>query len=113
MPRQDYLTLLKNCKLIIGNSSSGIIESSTFKTPCVNIGRRQNNRYRAKNVIDVLNLNHKELEKAYKKALSSKFKSTINKIKNPYGDGKSSKLIVDIILDTIIDDKLIKKELTY
>ena len=113
LPRQDYLTLLKNCKLIIGNSSSGIIESSTFKTPCVNIGRRQNNRYRAKNVIDVLNLNHKELEKAYKKALSSKFKSTINKIKNPYGDGKSSKLIVDIILDTIIDDKLIKKELTY
>jgi len=113
LPRQDYLTLLKNCKLIIGNSSSGIIESSTFKTPCINIGRRQNNRYRAKNVIDVLNLNHKELEKAYKKALSSKFKSTISKIKNPYGDGKSSKLIVDIILDTNIDDKLIKKELTY
>ena len=113
LPRQDYLTLLKNCKLIIGNSSSGIIESSTFKTPCINIGRRQNNRYRAKNVIDVLNLNHKELEKAYKKALSLKFKSTISKIKNPYGDGKSSKLIVDIILDTNIDDKLIKKELTY
>tara|TARA_A100001015_G_scaffold320209_1_gene445785 strand:+ start:4230 stop:5372 length:1143 start_codon:yes stop_codon:yes gene_type:complete len=113
LPREDYLTLLKNCKLIIGNSSSGIIESSTFKTPCINIGRRQNNRFRAANVIDVLKIESNQLEKAYKKALSSSFKNKIIKIKNPYGDGKSSKLIVDIILNTKIDENLIKKELTF
>lgn len=113
LPRNDYLSLLKQSKCIIGNSSSGIIESSTFKTPCINVGRRQNKRFRAKNVIDVPDMTLNKLEKAYKKAFSILFKKKINKIKNPYGAGNSSKLIVDIIMKTKINDELIKKDLTY
>ena len=113
LPRKDYLAFLKYSELIIGNSSSGIIESSTYKIPCINVGRRQNKRLRPKNVIDVPIINHKFLENSFKKALSSKFKLRLKSIKNPYGDGKSSAKIVNQILKTNINDKLIYKELEY
>ena len=41
---QDFLSLLKNCLFLIGNSSSGIIEAPYFRTPFINVGKRQNNR---------------------------------------------------------------------
>ena len=53
LSRSDYLSLLCNAQLILGNSSSGILEAPTFKTPCINIGYRQSGRLRAMNVIDV------------------------------------------------------------
>ncbi len=113
LPRKDYLTLLKNSKCIIGNSSSGILESSSFKTPCINIGFRQNGRLRAKNVIDIFKLSEKTIKKAFKKISSKKFKLKIKTIKNPYGDGKSSKRIIDILSKTEINDKLMFKRITY
>ena len=39
-----YLTLLKNCRFILGNSSSGIIEAPYFGVPSINLGNRQKNR---------------------------------------------------------------------
>ena len=113
LPRKDYLILLRNSKCIVGNSSSGIIESSSFKIPCINIGDRQKGRYRAKNVIDVQNVDLKNLVSAYKKINTKKFKSKIKKITNPYGDGKSSERIINELLKTKIDDKLMQKEMTY
>ena len=113
LPRKDYLTLLKNSKCIIGNSSSGILESSTFKTPCINIGYRQNGRLRAKNVVDISKLSEKTLKKAFEKISSKKFKLMIKMIKNPYGDGKSSNRIIDILGKTEINDKLMFKKITY
>ena len=97
----------------MGNSSSGLIEAPTFKIPCVNIGRRQNKRLKAKNVIDVMDYNKKKIILAIKKALSSKFKSGLHNLKNPYGNGKSSIKIVEHLLNTKIDQKLLFKELTY
>ena len=113
LPRKDYLTLLKNSKCIIGNSSSGILESSTFKTPCINIGYRQNGRLRAKNVVDISKLSETTLKKAFEKISSKKFKLMIKMIKNPYGDGKSSNRIIDILGKTEINDKLMFKKITY
>ena len=113
LPRKDYLAFLKYSELIIGNSSSGIIESSTYKIPCINVGRRQNKRFRPMNVIDVPIIKHNSLVNSFKKAISTKFKLSLKSIKNPYGDGKSSAKIVDQILKTNINDKLIYKELEY
>ena len=95
------------------NSSSGIIEAPTFKVPCVNIGRRQNKRLKAKNVIDVSGHNKSEITKAINKALSKKFKDKLKNLKNPYGNGRSSKKIVDILLKTTVDKNLLFKEITY
>ncbi|MDA7829064.1 UDP-N-acetylglucosamine 2-epimerase [bacterium] len=113
LPRFDYLLLLKHCKCIVGNSSSGIIESPTFKTPCINIGDRQRGRYRAKNVIDVKTVTSKNLAKAYKFSQSKNFKKKTKLMTNPYGDGNSSKKILKFILETRIDDNLMTKKLTY
>ena len=111
--REKYLYILKNASCIVGNSSSGIIEAPTFKIPCVNIGRRQNKRLKTKNVIDVLNHNKNEITKAINKALSKKFKNKLKNLKNPYGNGRSSKEIVDILLKTTVDKNLLFKEVTY
>jgi GDP/UDP-N,N'-diacetylbacillosamine 2-epimerase (hydrolysing) len=113
LPREQYLTLLKNTKCIIGNSSSGILESPTFKVPCINLGNRQFGRLRAKNVIDVNKISEKKLKKAFILSQSRNFKSKIKSVINPYGDGNSSYKILKIILNTKIDDKLMFKKLTY
>jgi GDP/UDP-N,N'-diacetylbacillosamine 2-epimerase (hydrolysing) len=113
LPRSEYLGLLKNCQLLIGNSSSGIIESSSFKVPVINLGRRQNNRYRPKNVIDLKTISMKLILKNIKKATSQKFYRIIKNITNPYGDGNSSKKIIKILKQTKVDDKLLFKSLTY
>jgi GDP/UDP-N,N'-diacetylbacillosamine 2-epimerase (hydrolysing) len=111
--RADYLGLLKNCSCIVGNSSSGLLEAPTFKVPAVNIGRRQNLRYRGINVIDV-DFNFDKIVFAIKKALSTEFKEYLFKnCVNPYGDGHSAERIVDLLVNTKIDSKLLTKNLTY
>jgi len=113
IPRLDFLSLMKNCSVMIGNSSAGIIESPSFCIPVVNIGLRQEGRERAKNIIDV-NHNKNEIKKAIKKAIfEQKFRTNIKKCRNPYGNGMASKKIVDILSKIKIDKKLLQKKLTY
>tara|TARA_B100000963_G_scaffold347729_1_gene354405 strand:+ start:3618 stop:4760 length:1143 start_codon:yes stop_codon:yes gene_type:complete len=113
LPRHEYLILLKNTKCIIGNSSSGILESPSFKVPCINLGFRQHGRVQANNVINVKKIVGFNLKKALKKLDSNKFKKNLQKVINPYGSGNSSKKILDIILNTKIDMKLMFKRMTY
>ena len=92
-----YLSLLKNASLMIGNSSSGIIEAPSFELPVVNIGDRQKGRIRAANVIDVPVCEQNEIETALNKAVSKDFKESIKGLKNPYGEGHTSEKIVEIL----------------
>jgi UDP-N-acetylglucosamine 2-epimerase (non-hydrolysing)/GDP/UDP-N,N'-diacetylbacillosamine 2-epimerase (hydrolysing) len=113
LPQLEYLSLLKYSNVLVGNSSSGIIESSSFKLPVVNIGIRQDGRERANNVIDVSHDKNK-ITKAIEKALyDKKFKDVVAKSKNPYGSGKSSKHIVKVFREIEITPKLIQKKITY
>ena len=113
LPRHEYLILLKNTKCIIGNSSSGILESPSFKVPCINLGFRQHGRVQANNVINVKKIAGFNLKKALEKLDSKKFIKNLQKVINPYGSGNSSKKILDIILNTKIDMKLMFKRMTY
>ena len=113
LPRENYLQLLRYSNCIIGNSSSAIIESPSFRIPAINVGRRQNKRLRSKNIIDVKKLTVKNILNAYKKSQSNSFKKKIQNIKNPYGKGDSSKRILDILTETKIDNKILVKDLTY
>ena len=92
----NYLSLLKYCVILIGNSSSGIIEAPSFKKPSINIGNRQRGRIKAISVIDCKPEKSKIIS-AIKKALSVKFQNQIKKCKNPYDKGNSSKKIIKII----------------
>lgn len=113
LKREDYLGLLKNTICIIGNSSSGILEAPTFKIPAVNIGRRQNLRFRGVNVLDC-GFKEEEIDAAIRKAMSTEFREYLNQYcKNPYGDGHSSERILNLLIDTKVDEKWIIKNLTY
>ena len=93
-----YLNLLKNCELVIGNSSSGIIEAPSFKIPTINIGERQEGRLKAKSTIDC-DTNKQQIIKSIETAIEKKFKTICARVVNPYGDGMSSKRIVKILKD--------------
>ncbi len=113
LKREDYLGLLKHCECIVGNSSSGLLEAPTFRIPAVNIGRRQNMRFRGNNVIDV-DFSVGKIIEAVEKAMSAQFRSYLRQnVDNPYGDGHSSEKILRLLTETKIDDKLIIKHLTY
>lgn len=113
LKREIYLGLLKYCRCIVGNSSSGLLEAPTFRTPAVNIGRRQNMRFRGNNVIDV-DFRQEEIEEAVRKAMSEEFLQFLEShVDHPYGDGHSSEKILDLLLNTKIDEKLLVKQLTY
>ena len=88
--------MLKNCDVLIGNSSSGIIEAPSFKKPTVNIGNRQRGRVRAKSVIDCLP-EKKKIILAIKKSLSNNFCKQNKIFKNPYDKGNSSVKIIDVL----------------
>ena len=113
LPRFEYLSFLKNCSFMIGNSSSGIIEAASFKKGVINIGRRQNKRLKTFNVISLDKIDEKNLHKSIRKLKSSRFIKKLNRVKNPYGDGKSSERIINLLLKTEINQKLLQKNITY
>jgi len=110
--RESYANLMKHASFIIGNSSSALLEAPTFDLPAINVGRRQDGRLQAKNVINV-EFNESDIKEAILEASSKDFRRKITDISNPYGDGKSSPRIVDILLNLEINSKLLNKQLTY
>jgi UDP-hydrolysing UDP-N-acetyl-D-glucosamine 2-epimerase len=113
LPHRDFLGLLRDASALVGNSSSGIIESPSIRTPVVNVGPRQAGRERAVKVIDVdpdrdavrKGLLHVLNDPAYREGLAH--------IENPYGDGRAAERIAQILATVEIDAKLRRKKLTY
>ena len=111
MPRSDYLGLLNNCGVLVGNSSSGMVEGSYFPINIINIGIRQENRERGNNVTDVSGNSSKSIYLAIKYALENKNrKKFVNRF--VYGKGNASKKIVKILERLPINKKLIQKQIT-
>ncbi|HAP8354573.1 TPA: UDP-N-acetylglucosamine 2-epimerase (hydrolyzing), partial [Enterococcus faecium] len=105
----------KECKFMIGNSSSGIIEAASFKIPVINLGTRQNGREQSKNIINA-NLNENEIETALNKIQDPQFIKSLKNVKNIYGDGNSSRRItktLNQILNDGEDIKWIQKQIAY
>ena len=86
-----YLSVMKYANLLIGNTSSGIIEAASFYKPVVNIGNRQLGRLRGVNVIDCM---IQELHQSIILAMSNDFIIKCLNQQNIYGDGSTSKRIV-------------------
>lgn len=105
-----YLSLMKYARLMVGNSSSGIIEAPSFELPVVNIGDRQSGRVRAENVIDVAECKKSAIESAIKKALSENFRNSLTGLNNPYGNGSASEKIVETLRKVPLDGSIIKKK---
>lgn len=113
LPRDIYVNLMRLASVMVGNSSSGIIEAPSVGLPVVNVGDRQRGRFHADNVLFV-----DPVATEITQAISvqrSKGKRNINdkNISNPYGDGHSSKKILDILSQISLNSKLIHKNITY
>jgi len=112
MTRHDFLGLMSQCACIIGNSSSGILEAPTFGVPAVNLGRRQADRMHGENVINA-SFKVDEIRAAVEQALAPEFRKGLSDCVNPYGDGKSSARILDVLERTPVSDRLLIKTVTY
>jgi len=109
----SYLSLMKYCSVMVGNSSSGIVEAPSFGLPAVNIGTRQDGRERGGNIIDVTHNQH-AIEQAITKALSDRqFIEKMKSSSNPYGGGHSGHQIAEILSNIAFDKKLLTKRITY
>lgn len=93
-----YLSALKNAEMMIGNSSSGIIEGPSAHIPTINIGDRQKSRVRADSIIDC-RPNKKDIVAAMKKAMTPEFKRITRDTVSPFGDGNTSSKIHSAITD--------------
>ena len=90
--RSEFVSWLAACDVVVGNSSSGIIEAATFGTPVVNIGSRQNLRQRNANIFDC-SVRRTDLDSALARALASpRFDGY-----NVYGDGKAGARIASLL----------------
>jgi len=113
IPRQDYLGLLRVASVLVGNSSSGIIEAPAVHLATVNIGSRQDGRERTCNVIDVP-YDRKKIKEAINKAINDKnFRARLAKCKSIYGDGNAGFKIAKILGSIKIEKELFQKKITY
>lgn len=107
-----YLSALKHCEFVIGNSSSGLLEAPSFGIPTVNIGDRQKGRLQADSVINCVPT-VKAIDQALQIALSKDFKKKAENTVNPYGDGNTSQQVVAKIKDFLINEKIQMKKKFY
>lgn len=112
LSRPDYLGFMNACAAMVGNSSSGLLEAPTFRKAAVNLGRRQADRVQGANVINAP-FEETDIVAAIHRALSEEFQASLKDCLNPYGDGRSSERILDILEGTPVTDRLLVKELTY
>jgi UDP-hydrolysing UDP-N-acetyl-D-glucosamine 2-epimerase len=103
-----YLSLLSNVSFLIGNSSSGIIESTSLGLPALNIGIRQRGREHAANVLDVP-AERGTILKAIRKAESKDFRAAVRHLRNPYGDGHACQKILTVLTETPLGSRLLFK----
>jgi UDP-hydrolysing UDP-N-acetyl-D-glucosamine 2-epimerase len=109
----EYINLLRYSNLLIGNSSSGIIEAASLKIPVVNIGSRNVGREHSTNILFVPPKKYKIIEAIRCGLYSNKFKVIVGKCRNPYGDGKASSRITSILYRIKIDRNLLRKKISY
>jgi len=109
----DFLGLMAGAKLLIGNSSSALVEAPYFKLPAVNIGNRQQGRDREKNIIDSAPL-IRAIEDAIRYALTDgAFRKKLAQCGRRLGNGRTSERVLKVIKTVRLDEKLLRKKMVY
>ena len=110
--QKRYLSALKYCKIVIGNSSSGIIEAPSFGKPIINIGDRQKGRICADSVINC-GYTQQEIQQAMETALTEEFENKARNCRNPYEKENTAANIISVIKDYLLNDKIKLKKGFY
>jgi UDP-hydrolysing UDP-N-acetyl-D-glucosamine 2-epimerase len=103
-----YWSLLREVAVLIGNSSSGIMEAASFAVPVVNVGFRQKGRERARNVLDA-EPEASAILAQMAKAGSRVFRDSLVGMTNPYGDGHAAETIVQVLTTASLERLLVKR----
>jgi UDP-hydrolysing UDP-N-acetyl-D-glucosamine 2-epimerase len=103
-----YWSVLREVAVLIGNSSSGIMEAASFAVPVVNVGFRQKGRERARNVLDA-EPNAASILAQTAKAGSRVFRDSLAGMTNPYGDGHAAETIVQVLTTSSLEKLLVKR----
>ena len=103
--RKKYLSIMKYCDAVVGNSSSGLLEAPYFNIPTINIGNRQEGREKANTVIDC-KTNRNEILRLIKSLNKNKLK--LNNIKDHYGIGNTAENVIKILSNKKINLKIKK-----
>ncbi|MGY6587737.1 MAG: UDP-N-acetylglucosamine 2-epimerase [Wenzhouxiangella sp.] len=107
----DFWGLLRLAELMVGNSSSGIMETPSLALPFVNIGPRQRGRERAANVIDV-ETSEAAIRAGIEQARSANFRQSLAGLQSPYGDGNAAISIREVLATCPLGESLrVKKAL--
>ena len=113
IPRLEFVNLMRRTSCLLGNSSAGILEAPLLKLPVINVGNRQRGRLNAGNV-QFVSHDKDQILAAIKRAIyDNSYRNSVAKCSNPYGDGKSSARVANILASTSIDDNLMIKDITY
>ena len=107
-----YLSLMKFAEFVLGNSSSGIIETPAFRVPTVNIGNRQKGRLQSESIINC-DPDMDSIISAVKKALSNEHRMVCAKVVSPYGDGNAGKKIAKKSIEVVMDGSIDLKKKFY
>ena len=103
-----YLSLLRQVAMLVGNSSSGIMESASFALPTVNVGLRQQGRERPRNVLDA-DPDANSILQAIDHARTREFRESLAGMANPYGEGCASETIVRVLTTVPLSQTLLMK----
>ncbi len=107
-----YLSLMKYSKFVLGNSSSGIIETPAFHIPTVNIGDRQRGRLQAKSIINC-GTSTPEIVKAMNIAMSDSHRAICKNMEGLYGDGHAADKIAAKMIEVVNDGRIDLKKSFY
>ena len=107
-----YLGAMKEASLVLGNSSSGVVETPSLGTPTVNVGMRQYGRMLCDNIL-CCGIDLQEIDAAIKKALTHEFRETARLVKSPYNGGDSSGRIVEVLKKSLDDESLLQPKSFY
>ncbi len=107
-----YLSLMKYAEFVLGNSSSGIIETPAFHIPTVNIGDRQKGRLQVESILNA-DCDCASIVSMIKQAMCEEFKQICKKTISPYGDGTSAIRIAKKIYEVIQNEKIDLKKRFY
>lgn len=100
-----YLSLMKYAEFVLGNSSSGIIETPAFHVPTVNVGDRQRGRLQSESIINCGEATD-NIVAAINHVMTTEFKDVCNKVISPYGDGHAAERIAKKIYEVVDSDKM-------
>jgi UDP-N-acetylglucosamine 2-epimerase (non-hydrolysing)/GDP/UDP-N,N'-diacetylbacillosamine 2-epimerase (hydrolysing) len=103
-----YFSMMKHSAAMIGNSSSGIIEAASLELPVLNVGNRQRGRLHGPNVVDVP-CTRDAIADGIRRVVAPSFRAGLRGMVNPYGDGRATGRIVDVLRSTPLDQRLMWK----